>query len=141
MTALRDRAQAVLDAGEGMLPGPWQVTHRKDDFTVHGVIASGDDLVGGDMSEADALAIAATPEAHAVIRDLLAENARLQSAVESLQTLDKWVNNWLAQINRDIDDLERADIADDMASDWFGSGWGASYRDEITALTEGDTDD
>lgn len=51
--------------------------------------------------------------------------------LKALKDLDQWVTNWLGQIHRDIDDDEKAKLADDMACDWFGSGMGASFRDQI----------
>lgn len=57
-----------------------------------------------------------------------------EQALSALVSLDKWVDTWLAKIHKDISDEKRSELADDMACDWYGSGIGASFRDEIAEL-------
>ena len=70
---------------------------------------------------------------------LRAENERAERAIKALSDLDRWVNHAMASLHRDIDMDEKLERADDIACDWFGSGWGASIRDELRALKSKDT--
>lgn len=97
MTPLKDRAQAVLDAGEGMTAGPWKwatsnswrrlgsASRHTPDGDVLCPVTRRDGHADLHVSKANARAIAATPEAHAVIRELLAENARLREALSAIR--------------------------------------------------------
>ena len=76
--------------------------------------------------------------------DLAAEQVReaherAERAIKALSDLDGWVNHAMASLHRDIDMEEKLERADDIACDWFGSGWGASIRDELRALKSDDT--
>jgi hypothetical protein len=60
---------------------------------------------------------------------LVESQARTVAAfgVQEVQQLASWVDKWVSKMHRDIDDIERARIADEMCCDWRNSGFGASY--------------
>ncbi len=75
-----------------MTGGPWAMTTHTNDETLFGVVCL-DDLIGGNMNQANARAIAMTP-------DLIAEVLRLQAENEALRSCAGIIRNDTAAIAR-----------------------------------------
>ncbi len=138
MTSLKERAQAVLDAGEGLTPGPWGVVVQPDRHAIVGLdgaepmvlaicFIEGPEGSHQPTCVANARAIAMAPGVHAVIRDLLAESARLRDALSSIS---EEITFEINPSNYDHDQVC------EMNTSWCQIGLIAD-----TALTEGGADD